>query len=160
MKQIIFLLVCSFICSNSFAGVRALGGEDDSGLKYNHRPTSVNSDSNNIGTAPIVNLESTNTSQSCIDSGFTMEKCPANYIPVYPCPLNNRYFRDCCPQEYRFSANNCYEKGMIPSVESCLGFHSCLEREEETPASSSNGNDKNNGNSSGKNKLFKNKNKS
>lgn len=77
-------------------------------------------------------FQNTNVTQRCYESGFTMQKCPDGYVGVLPCPLDNKYFKDCCPQDYRFTRRDCFEMGLEPSEETCLGFHACRKKQETT----------------------------
>lgn len=126
MKTLSLAILGVLFCFESQAGVRALGAEN-----HNAHRSSSNSDfaSGATGTAPVVNLQNTSTSLQCQNSGFTLQKCPAGYVPVFACPQNNNYFRDCCPQGYRYTESNCYEMGLVPSIETCLGFHACQKKE-------------------------------
>ena len=133
MKYILTLLLCAFIATEANCAIRALGSSE-----YNAKKSHSNSKNHipeNIGTTPVVNLKGTNTSVVCNQNGFTLRKCPAGYAPVLPCPENNKFFKDCCPQDYRYNANTCIEKGLEPSKETCLGFHACRppKKEEKQP---------------------------
>lgn len=121
MKYLLVFFLCLFITSTTEAGVRSLGNSGSSSSVFSNGT----SQSGNISSAPVVNLNNTNTTIICNNSGFTLQKCPSGYVPVFPCPENNKYFRDCCPKEYRFKAQTCLDRGLEPSVETCLGFHAC-----------------------------------
>ena len=123
MKYILTLFLCLFITTEANCAIRALGGSEYN-AKKSHSTTQKHS-SDNIDTKPIANLKGKNTTLVCNKNGFTLKKCPAGYAPVLPCPENNKLFKDCCPQDYRYNANTCIERGLEPSSETCLGFHAC-----------------------------------
>ena len=123
MKYFSLILLCLLVAAEVHAGIRALGA--DTNTTGARSTDNNNTTSENTNTAPVVSLQGSNTAVICNNNGFTMKECPSGYAPVYPCPQNNKYFRDCCPQEYRYTTANCYEKGLTPSTETCLGFHAC-----------------------------------
>lgn len=123
MKKILFLFMCLSIASFAHAGIRALGDDGSSSSKS----SSSSQNGNNLQPAPVVNIKSENTAQRCQKMGFSMKSCPSSYAPVFPCPYNESYFRDCCPQAYRYTREQCIERNLEPSIETCLTFHACLE---------------------------------
>ena len=127
MKKILFLFCCSGLILSAQAGVRSLG--DNSGYSTNKKSSTAATLPEPVSSQPVVNLKNVNTAERCMDSGFTMRSCPSGYVAVYPCPENNKYFRDCCPQEYRFTESQCREYGLEPSKETCLTFHACREKQ-------------------------------
>lgn len=119
MKNLLTLLFFLCLASTVSAGVRSLGGESTSPV------SSKKVETTNISTTPSISFKEIDTAKRCMNQGFPLRKCPANYIGVYPCPENNMYFRDCCPKEYRYTKHQCAQKNLEPSEEACLGFHTC-----------------------------------
>lgn len=125
MKKVLFFFLCLCVTLSAYAGVRSLG---DSGVSEQTSP-SLSNQRNSFTSQPVVNIKNVNTAQRCTAAGFSLKECPAGYVAVYPCPENRKYFRDCCPQEYRFTTAQCLQKGLEPSVETCLNFHACRKKE-------------------------------
>ena len=134
MKYFFTLLLCLFVITDADCAIRALGSSEYDAKKSH----SKNKKPENIGTMPVVNLKGTNTTLLCNKNGFTLKKCPSGYAPVLPCPENNKFFKDCCPQDYRYNANTCIERGLEPSPETCLGFHACRPPKKEEQKQSDN----------------------
>lgn len=128
MKYIISLLLCLSIINPASAAIRALGSSGGAKSSHSNKKDYA---SENIGSTPVISLKGSNTVVICNKKGFTLQKCPSGYAPVLPCPQNNKYFKDCCPQNYRFTTRDCIEKGLKPSTATCLGFHACLAPEIE-----------------------------
>ena len=62
----------------------------------------------------------------CKKHGFTKNKCPEKKIPTGPCPYESSYFIKCCPSGYKYIKSECYNKKLVPSADSCLGFYACI----------------------------------
>ncbi len=64
--------------------------------------------------------------QRCRNQGYTLTSCGAGQILVGECPYDHSYFRNCCPEEYRFTKEECLEAGLYYSQSNCAGFYKCI----------------------------------
>lgn len=62
----------------------------------------------------------------CRQLGYTKTTCNSGYKLADPCPYDGQYYANCCDKSYRYSKEDCYAKGMIPSGR-CGGHYACEE---------------------------------
>jgi len=109
MKNIslIFAAVLLFGATQSFAGVTFLPATDGA-----------------VGSGSSSGY--TSSEQRCRSQGYTRTSCGAGQILVGECPYDSSYFQSCCPEEYRFTKEECLEAGLHYSESNCAGFYKCL----------------------------------
>lgn len=67
-------------------------------------------------------MEEKNT---CADEGYKIITCEDGFYPSTPCPYNPYYYKECCPNDYIYSAQDCYDQKKTPSTYSCGGYYAC-----------------------------------
>lgn len=67
---------------------------------------------------------SISSEQQCINEGYAQTGCPAGYIMAGPCPYSYGYYRECCPEEYRYQESDCINHGLKP-VGKCGDYYKC-----------------------------------
>jgi len=135
MKKIV-LLVCVFFAVNAYAGVRMLG--ESGGGRLPNSSSSYQPSGDGYTISGIAHRNDTvyelpqfsdnrqdMSAENCENSGYTLKECPSGYDPVMACPENKNYYRDCCPQGYTHTAEECLARGLKPSRANCLGFVAC-----------------------------------
>ena len=60
----------------------------------------------------------------CKQLGYTKTTCDSGSKLTDPCPYDGRYYAACCDKSYRYSKEDCYAKGLIPSGR-CGGRYAC-----------------------------------
>lgn len=98
-------LFLSFEC---FAGVRFIVDSAPHTARTKTKHTSQ----------PVVN--------ECKTGGYLKTSCPDGEQGVEVCPSNGNYFKYCCPAEYMYSKQDCYDMGARPG-RSCHGYYTCEE---------------------------------
>ena len=88
--------------------------------------TSDSSSTQNHGLLP--NLSSMDTKARCKSEGFETTSCSGANVLRLPCPYSGKYYKGCCNSKYNYTKPYCYEQDMIPSSDSCLGFHYCVDK--------------------------------
>ena len=110
-----FLLACLIFCGfDSHAGVRFIVEDGES--YYND---------NWYGGTPTHSRLYGGRGNSCADQGYTITHCDSGFYPANPCPDNLNYYKDCCPEEYIYSIDECYTMNKTPSSFSCGGKYAC-----------------------------------
>lgn len=112
MKKYYLLPAFIIFATNTYAGVRP--------IVDSVTPHSIHSELK----APKNNQK--NKEKLCKKHGYTKNKCPEQKIPVGMCPFDHSYFAQCCPSNYKYIKAECYKQKLIPSVNSCFGFHACI----------------------------------
>ena len=56
-------------------------------------------------------MEEKNT---CADEGYKIITCEDGFYPSTPCPYNPYYYKECCPNDYIYSAQDCYDQKRPP----------------------------------------------
>ena len=64
--------------------------------------------------------------QICKNKGYKITNCGAAQKACQPCSDNKKYFKFCCPKNYLFTKEECLNKGLSYSSDSCCGFYKCI----------------------------------
>lgn len=64
-------------------------------------------------------------SNSCENEGYKILTCEEGFYPVTPCPYNPYYYKECCPEEYKYTPQECYDQKKSPSTYNCGGYYAC-----------------------------------
>lgn len=117
-KKLFFLSLtaCVLLCHSLQAKVRFIMEKPDSdyGSSFSNSDSSSN---NNYDSNPIMNR--------CEEAGYTKIHCDVGMVLRNPCPYISGYYADCCPEDYRYSANECRRQGKTTSTYSCAGYYAC-----------------------------------
>lgn len=62
----------------------------------------------------------------CETYGYRITHCEPGFIPAGSCPYSSRYYKECCPEEYIYTPEECQAQGKMPSTFSCGGLYSCI----------------------------------
>lgn len=115
------LLVCAF---NSQAGVRFIVEDGESYYNdnwYEDTPSRIPHYEDTPTQAQRYGGRGTN----CAEKGYSITHCSDGFYPANPCPDNLNYYKDCCPEEYIYSIDECYTMNKTPSSFSCGGKYAC-----------------------------------
>lgn len=63
--------------------------------------------------------------QKCISAGYSRTSCAKGQILSEQCPYNSSYYKRCCPEDYRYTKEECTRAGLRPSARKCGGLYSC-----------------------------------
>lgn len=107
-KFYLILLSILFAASTSVAGVRFIVENGESYYNDNWFEKST-----------------TTTISRCEQKGYTITECDSGFYPATPCPYDHSFYKECCPEEYSYSKDECYTMGKTPSSFSCSGLYSC-----------------------------------
>lgn len=64
--------------------------------------------------------------QRCRNEGYNYTACESNYILAEQCPYNYNYYKNCCPEEYQYTKEECLNAGLNYSRNNCAGYYKCL----------------------------------
>lgn len=64
--------------------------------------------------------------QKCKNAGYKITSCGNDSKAINPCPDDKRYFKTCCPKGYVFTKEECLNKGLSYSADSCGGLRACI----------------------------------
>lgn len=68
---------------------------------------------------------SQSSDQKCISEGYSRTSCGNGQILADQCPYNRSYYKSCCPEDYRFTKEECTRAGLRYSSNSCGGLYRC-----------------------------------
>ena len=63
--------------------------------------------------------------QKCKSAGYSRTSCGNGQILADQCPYNRSYYKSCCPEDYRFTKEECTRAGLRYSSNSCGGLYRC-----------------------------------
>ncbi len=131
IKQIIVVLFFLMVSSTaSEAGIRFIANDSSSsagsssGLQ-NNSGSGTGSGSGGIRPTYREPTFEVNYAQQCKQAGFTYQKCPEGYRPIGECPYSSGFYMGCCPNQYKYTAEQCIAARMRPSQSSCMGYYYC-----------------------------------
>lgn len=107
----ITFLALTICYADSQAGVRMITESRQNTVASKNKPSSFDN--------------SYSTQTECYKAGFKKSSCSGNLKPAARCPYDSKYFRDCCPEDYKFKKSYCTSRGMVPSSNSCAGLYAC-----------------------------------
>lgn len=61
----------------------------------------------------------------CGSEGYTYSKCSNGFFLADPCPYDYSFYANCCPDNYRYTAEECRAQGKTLGTYSCGGFYKC-----------------------------------
>lgn len=109
MKKILFWVVVSVtmsLSSLSWAGVTFLPAAE--------------------GSVGSVGSGSLSSGQRCINEGYSITSCDVGQRLNSQCPYNGGYYKNCCPEEYNYTPEECTRAGLRTSRNSCGGLYKCM----------------------------------
>lgn len=129
IKQVILVLFILMASSTaSEAGIRFIANDSASSAgSSSGSGTSSGSGSGSGGIRPTYREPTfeINYAQQCNQAGFTYQTCPDGYRPIGECPYANGFYMGCCPNQYKYTAEQCIASRMKPSQNSCMGYYYC-----------------------------------
>lgn len=68
---------------------------------------------------------SQSSDQKCLNEGYSRTSCGNGQVLTKQCPYNNNYYKSCCPEEYKFTKDECTNAGLRYSSNSCGDLYRC-----------------------------------
>lgn len=118
MKKLLLLtsLICFFYTTETSAGIRFIM-DTNAGIKDSNK-------TNDSYQSDTENYDAVNT-DSCLAEGYNKTSCEAGFFPADPCPYNSGYYANCCPEEYKYTKQDCISQNKTFSTFSCGGYYKC-----------------------------------
>lgn len=101
--------------TSSFAGVRFLVNGPET--QYNDSFRDEDSSSNYQASRSEIT--------KCENAGYIYKSCDRGMILRKRCPYHSSYYAECCPEDYRYSPQDCYQMNKTTSTYTCGGFYAC-----------------------------------
>ena len=61
----------------------------------------------------------------CRSKGYNRNSCPSGQYGVLTCPEDSSYYKYCCPNENRYTFEECQQQGMGVAGAGCHGLYAC-----------------------------------
>ena len=74
-------------------------------------------------TSPTMPTQSPET--ICRSKGYNREGCPSGLYGLKPCPENGSFYQYCCPNENKYTPEQCIQQGMVAFGGGCHGLYAC-----------------------------------
>lgn len=62
----------------------------------------------------------------CIENGYNKTSCSEGFILAEVCPYLSTYFANCCPEEYRYTKEECQSQNKTAGPYNCGGYYKCI----------------------------------
>lgn len=62
----------------------------------------------------------------CTQNGYTKTSCSEGFILADVCPYLSNYFATCCPEEYRYTQEQCQAQNKNIGPYTCGGYYKCI----------------------------------
>ncbi len=119
MKKLIFLTVISLFLYHptTNAGIRFIMDTD----------AGISGGSNSKKTTDSYQNDNYNTDGKslCLAEGYSKTSCEEGFFPADPCPHSFGYYANCCPEEYKYTKQDCISQNKTFSTFSCGGYYKC-----------------------------------
>lgn len=133
LKQtILCLFLLSIMMTSAQAGIRFIA--NDSASSSGSSSGTSGSGSGQGGIKPTYREPTfeIDYAKQCRQAGFVHQSCESGYRPIGECPYMNGYYMGCCPNQYKYTAEQCIAARMKPSANACMGYYYCEQIEEGT----------------------------
>ena len=121
MKKITLLaaLALVFFSAECLAGVTFI----------DHSPQHSSSNNGSSHYTPSYNPPATppapTTETICRNKGFNRSSCPNGQYGVFVCSDDSNFFKYCCPNENKYTIQECEAQGMTAVGAGCHGLYAC-----------------------------------
>ena len=61
----------------------------------------------------------------CRSRGSNRNGCPSGQYGLIPCPESGNFYKYCCPEENRYTPEECEQQGMVAVGGGCHGLYTC-----------------------------------
>lgn len=111
----VFLGAITMITPSSYAGVRFLVNGPETQYSDTFKDD-----------APSNNYQASRSEiTKCENAGYRYKRCKPGMILRKKCPYHSSYYAECCPEDYKYSPQDCYQMNKTTSTYTCGGFYAC-----------------------------------
>ncbi len=114
MKKFTLLIItfCFLHYSSAEAGIRFIM-DTDAAIR--------GGDSSLSGSIP----DNTESKEQCIEQGYNKTSCSEGFFLADSCPYAPEYYANCCPDEYKYTREECISQNKPIGTYSCGGYYKC-----------------------------------